>query len=115
MNFVCLDLRDRLADAVPVQWIYSQHPELDKSSRKLTNTVDRKNTCFWRGDVLIPNVDEVKCWTDGRDWALKKLRASGVFTQDPLNIDLIFENEPGIDMLRPYMIGGIRPGDVKES
>ena len=68
-----------------------------------------KNTRSWRGAVLITNVDEVKCWTDGCDWALKQLRASGVFTQDDLNINLILENDPGIDMLRPYMIVGVRP------
>ena len=95
MNFYYLDLRDRLADAVLVQGIYSQHPVWDKSSSKLTNTVDRKNTRSWRADVLIANVDEVKCWTSDCDWALKQLRASEVFTQDTLNINLILENEPG--------------------
>ena len=44
MNFDCLDLQDRIADATLVQWIYTQHPEWDRSARKLTNTVNRKNT-----------------------------------------------------------------------
>ena len=44
MNFDCLDMRDRLGDSVLIQWIYSEHPEWDRSARRLTNTMDRKNT-----------------------------------------------------------------------
>ena len=71
MNFDCLDFCDRVADVTIVQWIYSQHPEWDKSSRRLNNTVDRKNTRSWRGDTLLSIVDEEKCWNVGRDWAIE--------------------------------------------
>ena len=56
MNFDCLDVQDRLGDSVMVQWIYAEHPEWDRAPRKLTNSVDRKNTHSWRGDTLITNV-----------------------------------------------------------
>ena len=101
LNFNCLDLRDRLADATLVQWIYSQHPEWDRSSRKLNNTVDRKNTRSWRGDTRLSVVDEAKCWNDGRDWSIQQLKVSRCFTDLELDIDFIPETELGADMLRP--------------
>ena len=67
MNFECLDLRDRLGNAVLIQWIYTEYPEWDESSRRLTNTMDRKNTRSWKGDTLVADVAEVVCWKKGRD------------------------------------------------
>ena len=61
VNFDCLDLRDRLGDAVLIQWIYSEHPEWDKSARRVTNTIDRKNVNSWRGDTEVANIDLADC------------------------------------------------------
>ena len=100
LNFDCLDLRDRLGDAGLIQWIYSEYPEWDESSRRLTNSMDRKNTRSWKGDTVVADVDEVACWAKGREEAL--LILSGVFSAEELDIKLILHNEPGVDMLRPY-------------
>ena len=35
LNFDCLDRRDKRGDAVLMQWIYSEHPEWDRSARRL--------------------------------------------------------------------------------
>ena len=102
LNFSCLDLRDRLGDAVLIQWIYSEYPEWDQSSRRLTNSMDRKNTRSWKGCTLVANVDEVACWEKGRDDAIEILKRGGVFDDDALDIDFIVQHEPGVDMLRPY-------------
>ena len=93
LNFDCLDLRDRLADATLVQWIYSQYPEWDRSSRKLNNTVDRKNTRSWG-----------KCWNGRRDWSMQQLKVSRCFPDLELDIDFVLETESGDDMLRPYQV-----------
>ena len=51
LNFNCLDLCDCIGDAVLIQWIYSEHPEWDRTDRRVPNTVDRTNTHWWRGDT----------------------------------------------------------------
>ena len=74
--------------------------------------MDRKNTRSWRGDTLFTDVDEAKCWNDGRDWAIKVLRESKAFSDYELDIDLIQQNEPGVDMLCPYQVQiGAMAGD----
>ena len=70
LNLECLDLRDRLGNAVLIQWIYTEYPEWDEPSCRLTDTMDRKNTRSWKGDTLDADVDEVVCWKMGRDEAL---------------------------------------------
>ena len=102
MNFDCLDLRDRIGDAGLIQWIYSEHPEWDESSRRLTNSMDRKNTRSWKGCTLLADVDVAKCWKQGRDDALAILKESGVFSDAEMDISTIVRDEPGVDMLRPY-------------
>ena len=112
LNFSCLDLRDRFGDAVLIQWIYSEYPEWDESSRRLTNSMDRKNTRSWKGDTLVANVDEVACWEKGRNEALSILSVGAVFTDAELDINSIVKNEPGVDMLRPYRERvGVMSGD----
>ena len=116
LNFDCLDLRDRLGDAVLIQWIYSEHPEWDRSVRRLTNTVDRKNTHLRRGDTKVANVDITKCWNEGKTWAVAKLTESRIFQDDPTELDIsqIMSNGSGINMLRPYCIErsvGVLAGD----
>ena len=102
LNFDCLDLRDRIGDAGLIQWIYSEYPQWDQSSRRLTNSMDRKNTRSWKGDTLVADVDGVMCWEKGKQEAVSVL--SGVFSDDELDINLILRNEPGVDMLRPYIV-----------
>ena len=91
LNFDCLDLRDRIGDAGLIQWIYSEYPQWDQSSRRLTNSMDRKNTRSWKGDTLVADVDKVMCWEKGKQEAVSVL--SGVFSDDELNINLILCNE----------------------
>ena len=57
----------------------------------------------------------VSCWNEGRDLTLQSLRASQVFYDEELDIDLICEREPGVDMLRPYRRQvGVLAGDRAE-
>ena len=57
----------------------------------------------------------VSCWNEGRDLAIQSLRASKVFSDEELDIDLICEREPGVDMLRPYRRQvGVLAGDRAE-
>lgn len=102
MNFDALGLRERMADSACVDWIYAQHPEWKPPSKHLHSSVDRKNTRSWKGDTSLAHVDEVKCWSDGRQRALQLIRASRCFTEEELDIDLIIRSEPGVDMFRPY-------------
>ena len=101
LNFSYLDLRDRLGDAVLIQWIYSEYPEWDQPSRKLTNSIDRKNTRSWKGYTLVADVDEVACWEKGRDNAIQILKRGQVFGDVNLDIDSIVQHKPGVDVLRP--------------
>ena len=117
LNFDCLDLRDRLADAVLIQWIYSKHPEWDKTSRRLNNSIDRKNVHSWRGDTKVAHVDLKDCWNKGREWAVAKLSDSWAFSIDELDVNRIVNVESGVDMLRPYRIRkaiGVLAGDRAE-
>ena len=100
LNFDCLDLRDRIGDAGLIQWIYSEYPQWDQSSRRLTDSMDRKNTRSWKGDTLVADVDKVMCWEKGRQKAVSVL--SGDFSDEDLDINLILRNKPGVDMLHPY-------------
>ena len=112
MNFDCLDLRNRVGDAGLVQWVYAQHPEWERGARRLNTTIDRKNTRSWKGDALVANVDVVKCWNDGKSAALSILKDSSIFSNDELDIELIVQQEPGVDMLRPYRVEvGVLSGD----
>ena len=65
MNFNCLDLRNRVADTSLVEWVYSQHPEWNRSARRLNTTLNRKNTRLWKGDTLVDSVDVAACWVIG--------------------------------------------------
>ena len=113
MNFDCLDLRDRLGDAVMIQWIYSDHPEWDRPSRRINNTNDRKNCRSWRGDTKVANVNLTECWNKGRDWAILKLADLRAFANEDLDIGAIVINEPGVNMQRPYKIQiGVLSGDM---
>ena len=102
MNFDAEGLRSRVGDASMVSWIYSQYPEWENASRRLKSSADRKNPRSWKGDTKVANVDEVKCWTDGKNRALNVLRASRAFEECELDISSILSSEPGVDMFRPY-------------
>lgn len=115
LNFDCLELRNRAGDAATCDWIYGQHPEWKEPSRRLTNSIDRKNVRSWRGDTKVANVNEVACWNMGRDQALEILRSSRLFSANDLNINRILEMEPGVDMFRPYCRTiGVLAGDRAE-
>ena len=115
LNFDCLELRNRAGDAATCDWIYGQHPEWKEPSRRLTNSIDRKNVRSWRGDTKVAHVNEVDCWNKGKDQALEILRSSRLFSANDLNIDRILEMEPGVDMFRPYCRTiGVLAGDRAE-
>eukprot|EP00956_Cyclotella_meneghiniana_P032895 scaffold92009_cov60-Cyclotella_meneghiniana.AAC.6 len=117
MNFDALGLRDRVADAGMVNWIYEQKPEWKPASRRLQSTIDRKNTISWKGDMKLVNVNEVDCWLEGKKIALAALNDSRVFRDEELNIELIIREEKGVDMFRPYCNNkrvGVLSGDRAE-
>jgi len=60
LNFICLDLRDRIASVGLVQLTFSEFPKWDNKSRRLTSTINRKNTKSWEGDTLVKNLDVVE-------------------------------------------------------
>ena len=112
LNFDCLDLRDRLGDAVLVQWIYTQHLEWDQSTCRITNTVDRKKCHSWRGDTKVAGICLTQCWTKGQDWAVANFFTSRAFSLEELDINSIKEREPGVDMICPYRVQiGVLAGD----
>ena len=115
MNFDALDLRNRVADATLVQWIYAQRPEWNDEPRRLRSSADRKNTRSWKGCTKVANVDVVACWTNRRSEALYALRASKSFRAEELDIAAIISAEPGVDMFRPYRRTiGVLSGDKAE-
>ena len=117
MSFDALGLRDRVADAGLVDYIYEQKPEWKPASRRLQSTIDRKNTISWKGDTKLCHVNVVECWNEGKMRALAALQDSKVFRDDDLNIELIVEREKGVDMLRPYCKDkrvGVLSGDRAE-
>ena len=79
LNFDCLDLHDHLADYAVVQWIYAEHPEWQEPSRRLNSSADRKHTRSWRGDTKVDEVNLVRCWSNGKDMAIRYLKDSGFF------------------------------------
>ena len=103
LNFDCLDLRNRAADAGLVQWVYGMHPEWDLPSRRLKSSYDRKNPRSWKGCTKVAEVDEIGCWCEGRKRALEALHASRIFTTAELDIDLIMAAEPGVDLMQMTM------------
>ena len=112
LNFSCLELRDRIGDAGLIQLIYSEFLEWGKTPRRLTNSMDRKNTKSWEGDTSVANVDVAMCWKDGRDDAIKILRDGGIFSDEDLDIKGSVSDEPGVDMLCPYQNRiGVLAGD----
>ena len=101
MNFCALDFWNRAADASLVQYICAVHPELDTTAQKLTSIADKKNTCSWKGDTKIANMNIVECGMVGREEVIVALRWSNIFTDEELNIDPVFKAEPGVTIFRP--------------
>ena len=115
LNFDCLDLRNRAADAGLVQWVYGMHSEWDLPSQRLKSSYDRKNPRSWKGCTKVAEVDEIGCWCEGRKETLEALHASRIFTTAELDINLIMAAEPGVDMFRPYQRRvGVLAGDRAE-
>ena len=88
----------------------------NRSARRLTKTIDRKNTHSWRGDTKVANADITKCWNEGKTLDVAKLTESRIFQDDPTELDIsqIMSNGSGINMLRPYCIErsvGVLAGD----
>ena len=64
--------------------------------------MDRENTCSWRGDTLLANMNEVEHWTKGRKIAIEYLRQSNLFTDVDIDFEGIARDEEEVDILRPY-------------
>ena len=109
LNFNVQGLKERMIDATGIARVYASHPEWDTLSRKLHSSHDRKNVRSWRGCTDTRNVNEAKCWMDGRSKALQALRASQVFLPQELDLDNMGEK---IDMMRPLGVTiGVQAGD----
>jgi len=113
LNFDSLGLQQRVGEAATISQIYARHPEWDSPPRKLTCTLDRKNCRSWKGDTNIKHVGVLHCWNHGLNAALACLRKSGIFTEAELSVNLIKQNEPGADILKPYRKTiGVHAGDT---
>ena len=102
MNFDFLGLSQRVGTACSLAQIFANHPEWNNPARKIHSTKDRKNVRSWKGDTKIATVNLEACWMNGLTAAISCLKESNVFTDDELNYNLILQNEPGVDLLRPH-------------
>ena len=113
LNFDCLGLQQRVGEAATISQIYGCHPEWDSPPRKLTSSSDGKNCHSWRGDINIEHIDEAQGWNHGLNVAIACLRKSGIFTEEELADNIIGQNEPGVDILKPYrQTIGVLAGDT---
>jgi hypothetical protein len=103
-----LQLGIRLTGTTEVSAIFAQHPEWDRSPRRLKlpalskdsldihKGVDHINPASWRGNVEVSNVNLQTCWMLGRREVDKIPRLVKVLA------DLEAENNPAVNMLQPF-------------
>ena len=103
-----LQLGIRLTGTTEVSAIFAQHPEWDRSPRRLKlpalskdgldvhKGVDHINPASWRGNVEVSNVNLQTCWMLGRREVDKIPRLAKVLA------DLEAENNPAVNMLQPF-------------
>jgi len=103
-----LQLGIRLTGTTEVSAIFVQHPEWDRSPRRLKlpalskdgldihKGVDHINPASWRGNVEVANVNLQTCWMLGRREVDKIPRLGKILAE------LEAENNPDLNMLQPF-------------
>lgn len=107
MNVDMIQLGSRASGLTEVAIILAEHPEWDRSPRRLnlpvitkdsgdiTSKADHINPASWRGNVEVANVNLQTCWLFGRRNAVSLVPEVGtVFDQ--------LSRVPGVDILSPF-------------
>lgn len=103
----------RLVGTTEVSGILAQHPEWDRSPRRLNlltvsregivvhKNVDHIKPASWEGDVMVTKVNLKTCWMLGRQEIRTSVKYS-VPQLDGVLQELESKNDPAINMLQPF-------------
>lgn len=103
----------RLVGTTEVSGILAQHPEWDRSPRRLNlptvsregimvhKNVDHIKPASWEGDVMVAKVNLKTCWMLGRQEIRTSVKYS-VPRLDRVLQELESKNDPAINMLQPF-------------
>ncbi|KLO14229.1 hypothetical protein SCHPADRAFT_826611, partial [Schizopora paradoxa] len=101
-NFTFKQILDRLSGALDIDEVFASHPDLDRGHRRLkctrTEHADHLNPESWRGDARANSVNLETAWAQGRDMAVRELKALD------LEIDFLslFGTNRILDLLKPF-------------